>query len=193
MKKIFALAISAGILMAACNSSDNSNNAGSNEEKVPVESVNTAAFNTSFETLLNDYYQLKDALVATDTAATNAAAAKLIVSSDSLLLAELNDSTGAVVATAQDYAKTISSKSAAILSSADVEEKRKEFQIISDAMYDLVRTVRFDNQTIYHQYCPMAFDDKGAYWLSNVSEIRNPYFGKKMLACGEVKDSLGFR
>jgi hypothetical protein len=36
----------------------------------------------------------------------------------------------------------------------------------------------------------MAFDDKGAYWLSAESEIKNPYFGKKMLECGEVTDSL---
>jgi Cu(I)/Ag(I) efflux system membrane fusion protein len=36
----------------------------------------------------------------------------------------------------------------------------------------------------------MAFDNKGAYWLSNVSEIKNPYFGEKMLTCGSVQDSL---
>jgi Cu(I)/Ag(I) efflux system membrane fusion protein len=39
----------------------------------------------------------------------------------------------------------------------------------------------------------MAFNDAGAYWLSKTSDIKNPYFGKKMLICGEVKDSLDFR
>jgi Cu(I)/Ag(I) efflux system membrane fusion protein len=39
---------------------------------------------------------------------------------------------------------------------------------------------------VYKEYCPMAFDNKGAYWLSESEEIRNPYFGKSMLTCGEV-------
>jgi hypothetical protein len=74
-----------------------------------------------------------------------------------------------------------------------LDAKRKAFQMISDQMYDLVRTVRYDRQVVYHQYCPMAFNDEGAYWLSNNSEIMNPYFGNKMLHCGEVRDSLDFR
>jgi len=46
------------------------------------------------------------------------------------------------------------------------------------------------NTPRYYQYCPMAFDNKGAYWISNETEIRNPYFGEKMLKCGENKDTL---
>ena len=42
-------------------------------------------------------------------------------------------------------------------------------------------------ETIYYQYCPMARDNKGAYWLSAVEEIKNPYFGDAMLTCGENK------
>jgi hypothetical protein len=74
-----------------------------------------------------------------------------------------------------------------------LDEKRRSFQMISDQLYDLVRTVRYDRQVVYHTFCPMAFNDEGAYWLSNSSDIKNPYFGPKMLTCGEVKDSLDFR
>jgi Cu(I)/Ag(I) efflux system membrane fusion protein len=35
----------------------------------------------------------------------------------------------------------------------------------------------------------MAFNNKGAYWLSETKEITNPYFGASMLACGEVKQT----
>ena len=38
----------------------------------------------------------------------------------------------------------------------------------------------------------MAFDNKGAYWLSEEKEIRNPYFGSKMLTCGETADSVDY-
>lgn len=31
-------------------------------------------------------------------------------------------------------------------------------------------------------FCPMPFDGQGAYWLSDSSKIRNPYFGEKRLS-----------
>lgn len=44
--------------------------------------------------------------------------------------------------------------------------------------------------TIYKQYCPMAFDNEGAYWFSDAEEIRNPYFGDEMLTCGNVEETI---
>jgi Cu(I)/Ag(I) efflux system membrane fusion protein len=38
-------------------------------------------------------------------------------------------------------------------------------------------------------FCPMAFGNKGAYWLQTEKKIRNPYFGTKMLGCGEIKET----
>ena len=40
---------------------------------------------------------------------------------------------------------------------------------------------------LYHDHCPMAQDNKGAMWLSETKEIRNPYFGDKMMTCGSVE------
>ena len=47
-------------------------------------------------------------------------------------------------------------------------------------------------KTVYYQFCPMAFDSKGAYWLSESNSIQNPYFGKKMIDCGETKETLSY-
>jgi len=44
--------------------------------------------------------------------------------------------------------------------------------------------------TIYKKFCPMAFNNQGAYWYADVEEITNPYFGKKMLKCGSVKKTI---
>jgi hypothetical protein len=44
--------------------------------------------------------------------------------------------------------------------------------------------------TIYKQHCPMAFNNTGASWFSDLPEIRNPYFGNKMLKCGEVEKTI---
>ena len=40
-------------------------------------------------------------------------------------------------------------------------------------------------------YCPMADDGKGASWIQPEGDIANPYFGKEMLECGEVKRKGG--
>jgi Cu(I)/Ag(I) efflux system membrane fusion protein len=39
----------------------------------------------------------------------------------------------------------------------------------------------------------MAFDNKGADWLSASNEIVNPYMPKQMIDCGSNKDSVDFR
>jgi Cu(I)/Ag(I) efflux system membrane fusion protein len=72
----------------------------------------------------------------------------------------------------------------------DIELKRASFEKVSNAIYALLKGAKLEHAGVYQQYCPMAFNDKGAYWLSNEAEIKNPYFGKKMMECGEVKDSL---
>jgi Cu(I)/Ag(I) efflux system membrane fusion protein len=72
---------------------------------------------------------------------------------------------------------------------SDVEEQRKHFETLSDNLIEAVEYFGVVEDTIYRQYCPMAFRDQGAYWLSGEKEIRNPYFGDKMLTCGEVKET----
>lgn len=84
-------------------------------------------------------------------------------------------------------------------SAAGMEQKRRAFHTVSQNMYDLLRTVQYDAETVYLQECPMAFnDDETGNWLSNTADIRNPYLGlhhprykNGMLECGETKDSIG--
>lgn len=67
----------------------------------------------------------------------------------------------------------------------DVEAQRalfSEFIGQSETFF----TEALQEGTLYKQYCPMAFGNKGGYWFSDVDEIRNPYFGDKMLKCGKV-------
>jgi hypothetical protein len=64
--------------------------------------------------------------------------------------------------------------------------------MISDNLYNLIRTVKYDREVAYYQFCPMAFNDQGAYWLSRESDIKNPYFGSTMLTCGETRETLDF-
>lgn len=154
---------------------------------------NSGPFNQSYATLLNAYFGLKDALVASDTAKASAAALSLVAASDSLKVNEIKgDSTGVIKETAVNFTGTIKSSAQALMAEKDIKAKRREFEMIADAMWSLTRTVRYDGQKVYWQYCPMAFNNKGAYWMSNEREIKNPYFGSEMLNCGSVEDSLDY-
>lgn len=184
------------VLLVACNGSGKSGDeadvkvAAANETK--VETGLSETFNTSFEGVLSSYYALRDALVADDLNAANEAAGQLIQSSDRLPLDELKaiDVDDIIIPTAKNYTGGIASEAKGFQGEADIEGKRKSFQMISANIFDLSRTVRFNKEKIYLLHCPMAFNNAGADWLSSTTDIKNPYFGKKMLTCGVVKDSV---
>jgi Protein of unknown function (DUF3347). len=36
----------------------------------------------------------------------------------------------------------------------------------------------------------MFNDNKGTFWLSDAREVKNPYYGKEMISCGEVQEEI---
>ncbi len=185
------LPIAVVAFLAACGGADKKAEETKKNEPL-AQSQNSTDFNDKFTSLLNSYYRLKDAFVASNDTLAASQAKALIASADNLNLQEVK-ADSSIVEMAKQYIGSISSEAKALVAEQNLDAKRKSFQMISDNMYDLVRTVHFDKETIYHQFCPMAFNDAGAYWLSRTTDIKNPYFGKKMLTCGEVKDSIDFR
>lgn len=192
MKRI--LAFSLILFLAAC---------GGNDEKAAVteapqaplgQSANSDTFNLVFGKMLDSYFQLKDQFIKENDT--------LITKGTEQLITDINAAEGvlgefkadsSIVSTAKTYTTGIRNELTALKQEKDIEERRKSFQVLSEQLYDLIRTVKYDRAVVYHQYCPMAFNDAGAFWLSNSSDIRNPYLPKKMLICGEVKDSIDFR
>lgn len=79
---------------------------------------------------------------------------------------------------------------AAIAESGDIDQQRSQFSRFNRHFAEIIKTFGLDGETTYYQYCPMADQDEGAYWFSEISEIRNPYFGDEMLMCGETRDTL---
>lgn len=118
------------------------------------------------------YIHVKTALVHTD--------AKEAKNGAGMLVKALSEVENAGKAT--DFAKEIEGTD-------DVEKQRKAFYGLSEAFTSVIDG-QIASGTVYKQYCPMAFDFEGAHWLSSEEEIRNPYFGDKMLKCGEVKERL---
>ena len=192
MRKFIAIAFV--VLLSACGggTAENKGVEETKKDEPLAHSQNSSDFNSKFTNFLNNYYHLKDAFVLSNNEMAVTSANLLVSSADSLDLKEVK-ADNSIVEMAKGYVQTVTSEAKALTQEKDLEAKRKSFQMISDAMYDLVRTVRFDKEVVYHQFCPMAFNDAGGYWLSASSDIKNPYFGKKMLTCGEVKDSIDFR
>ena len=71
-----------------------------------------------------------------------------------------------------------------------LEDQRKIFSALSNEMATLVKGGKLSMGMLYLDYCPMANNNTGAYWLANEKEIKNPYFGDKMLKCGSVKEMI---
>lgn len=71
----------------------------------------------------------------------------------------------------------------------DIKLQREQFVLMSESVYELVKHFGA-GRPLYHDYCPMARDDQGAMWISEVKEIKNPYFGDQMLSCGSVEEVI---
>lgn len=71
----------------------------------------------------------------------------------------------------------------------NIEHQREHFVQMSEDVYELVKGFG-SGQALYHDHCPMYDNNKGAMWLSEAREIKNPYFGDKMLTCGVVKEVI---
>ena len=187
-----AVSIFTLFLFYSCNSIDQKSQLGTELTGLTGKSGQSGVFNQSFKNLLSTYYQLKDQFITEDITAINSGSKLLLQAIDSLHIYEFNGAT-TMKSTAQSYIDGISSEINGLLGETDLESKRKSLQMISEQLYDLVRTVQYDQEVVYHEYCPMAFNNEGATWLSNTSIISNPYLPKKMLTCGEVRDSIDFR
>lgn len=189
MKKIFLYSLP--LILIAC---------GSDDEKKPEpapqaplqQSKNSEAFNKHFSNLLSSYYTLQAAFVKEDTVAVANAAHILQKAIDSLPTNDLK-SDSSIVQTAKDITQNIADEMKGLVGEKDLEGKRKSFDMISNNIVALMQTVQYDREIVYKIHCPMAFNNRGADWLSNKSEVINPYLPKEMPDCGEVKDSIDFR
>jgi hypothetical protein len=193
------VAVVIGVYFIFFNKSDKPADDGPKQEPL-AQGKNSEAFNTPFNTMLTTYYGLHDALVNWDTAQATAKATALQTSLTKIPFDSLKADSSVIMA-AKSVAGNAAADCAGITGDSSISEKRKSFYELSENLYSLLQTVKYDQQVIYHIKCPMAFgDDKEAFWLSNQSAVVNPYLGNKhpkykaaMMDCGEVQDSLDYR
>jgi hypothetical protein len=137
--------------------------------------------------MISNYLQLKTALTNDNTndAATAGKALEAAFKSfdKSALTAEQKKTYEDIESDASEHAEHIGANA------GNIAHQREHFDLLSKDMYDLVKAFGA-GQTLYKDFCPMYNENKGAIWLSETKDIKNPYFGKAMPTCGTVKEEL---
>jgi Protein of unknown function (DUF3347) len=166
----------------------------------PIEVTNNSSkVNMSVDSIVAAYLTIKNAFVEDDTTAVKVSTKNLIAVVDHFPFKELEKDTTAIASTVQMTIEGIKANATSLLAQKDITEMRHDFNMVFETMYpSLFTAINYKGQKLFVENCPMAFgDDMPANWISNSTEIVNPYLGKvhpkykaTMLHCGEVKDSI---
>ena len=141
----------------------------------------------SFKEIVDHYLHIKNAL-ANDDAGGAASGAKAMEDAiarldKSLLTTEQKTAYDAVGEDLKEHAEHIGKNG------DNIKHQRSHFVQMSEVVYELVKNFGA-GRPLYHDHCPMARDNKGALWLSELKEIKNPYFGAQMPKCGTVEEVI---
>lgn len=188
---LFTSILALTIFLTACadNSSKPNESVANNKDSltpsVAVNNESTSSLTT--KEIISAYLDLKNALT-NDNGKEAADAANGIKAS----LGKMN--TGSFTPdqkkTYEDVKDDLEEHAEHIASNGNnISHQREHFDMMSQDMIDLVKSTG-STQTLYKDFCPMYNNNKGASWLSETKEIKNPYLGKKMPTCGEVKEEI---
>ncbi|GAB3204010.1 Cu(I)/Ag(I) efflux system membrane fusion protein [Pontibacter aydingkolensis] len=204
-KTLFAAAVVAAFTFSACSENTTENTeataehhddmdhghaeAGQADGTVVVETPDygnvAEPFKTQVSQLVDQYMKLTDALVASDPATAKAAANEVLTVAKAMPIATLTTDEKAY---AEEHTAVVVDRATKIAGSDDLAAQRENLEPLSESVFSMAKAFDAADGTLYYQHCPMAFNNKGAYWVSSKEEIRNPYFGDAMLSCGSNKE-----
>ncbi|MCF6351205.1 MAG: DUF3347 domain-containing protein [Flavobacteriaceae bacterium] len=161
------------------------NHGSDNAKKEDRNVTGTTQKNGATAQIIDSYLQIKNGLVADDNKATAKGGTAMVTAFTKFDMTKLSGDTHKeymeILESAKEHAKHIVK--------SDIAHQREHFEVLSTDIDDLITLLGTD-KTLYQDFCPMANNNKGAYWLSEIKEIKNPYFGAKMLKCGSVKKQI---
>lgn len=151
---------------------------------IPAISKNTEAIaDKSLSKLLTIYYDIKDALVSDDGAIASTKASEFVKAINSIDIKALPAEEKKAFEKVQ---KDLLFDAEHISETKDIGHQRDHFSSFSDNMIKLSKSVNLSDESAYIQYCPM----RKVYWLSKDQAVKNPYYGKQMLTCGKVTETV---
>jgi Cu(I)/Ag(I) efflux system membrane fusion protein len=144
-------------------------------------------FQNQLKAVFNEYIKLKDAFVKDDSNNGMVASKGLLNNLHIVDMKLLTDKVGH--AQWMLLEKEIKAAATSISKTSTIKGQRNHFKQLSSSIATAIEIFGI-NEKVYHQFCPMADGNKGAYWLSKEEKVINPYFGDAMLTCGEVKQII---
>jgi hypothetical protein len=141
----------------------------------------------SIREIVTAYLQLKNALTEDNSTGAATAGKKLTAAFKNFDKSTLNP---AQKKTYEDVEADASENAEHIgANGGKIDHQREHFELLSKDIYDLVKSFGA-GQVLYKDFDPMVNNGKGAFWLSETKEIKNPYMGKAMLSSGSVKEEI---
>ena len=149
-------------------------------------------FNGQLVAVIDGYLEIKNSLVEDDATGASDSAGPTLAALAQVDM-DLLHSDAQHTAWMQ-VAKPIKTGLEGIRAAKEIERQRALFAALGNQLLHAVKSLGVDlgkERNLYVEFCPMALDNAGAFWLSEQKEILNPYFSQAMLSCGEVKETLG--
>jgi hypothetical protein len=138
---------------------------------------------TALTPLLASYYDIKDALIKSNSADAATHAGKFL---KTITAVDMKALPAADMTAFMSLQEKLAFDARHLSESKDIAHQREHFANFSANFFKLAKAVKLTDQPVYYAYCPM----KKSYWLSADAAIKNPYFGNQMLTCGKVSETL---
>ncbi|WP_445664472.1 efflux RND transporter periplasmic adaptor subunit [Fodinibius sp. AD559] len=165
---------------------DHSEHTDSRAEISGINAEVPQEFRDQLRQAISEYLHIKDALVDSDPQKASQQA--------DLFRDQLRDVDMSVLETEihdrwMEFLEVLNRQAEQIAGSNELDSQRKAFFLLSEVLVESIQEFGVDD-VLYYQYCPMAFGNKGGYWISEEKKIQNPYLGKEMTNCGEIIEEI---
>lgn len=181
------------IVLMACNYSASDKKEGSmappkaTTVEAAAEAVTEIKTTVSLKEIVDGYLQMKNAFTKDNSKDAATAGNNMVKAFTNFNKSELTAEQAKIYNDIEDDAR----EHAEHIGSNDgkIKHQREHFDMLSKDIYQLVKTFGSE-QKLYYDHCPMFNDGKGADWVSETKEIKNPYYGKSMPTCGSLKEEI---
>ncbi len=136
--------------------------------------------------VIDFYLKMKDALVSADSKAAAKVGAEML---SSIKAVKVDNIPAAMANDWNSNRQQLESAMQNLSKQVNIDAQRQLFMTLSPVMLKIAKAAGYQ-EPLYYQFCPMANNGKGANWISQFAEIKNPFYGSMMLNCGQTVETI---
>lgn len=145
----------------------------------------TTQKNATISPIIDAYIQIKNGLVADNKEDAAKGGEVMLTAFSNFDISKLSGETKKEYMEIYESAK----EQAEHIVKSPIDHQREHFETLSTDVNDLIALLGTE-KTLYQVFCPMANGGKGAIWLSEFKDIKNPFYGSKMMTCGKIQKQI---